>query len=138
MDMILRIDMGAAGGPKAKVEPVGAFAGLGGRGMTSMIVAKEVDPLCHPLSAANKLVIAPGLLTGTSASTHRDLPPTRHCGRGGVGAVMGAKKIKAIIIDEAGTQMRAPKNPEKFKEAGTVFVEGLKKHAVSGQALPPD
>src|SRR6266508_5280296 len=69
MDTILRIDMSAAGGPKLTVEPVGAYAGLGGRGMTSLMVAKEVDPLCHPLSAANKLVIAPGLLTGSSAST---------------------------------------------------------------------
>ena len=34
-----------------------------------MIVADEVDPLCHPLSAANKLVFAPGLLAGTAAST---------------------------------------------------------------------
>ncbi|HEX9307330.1 MAG TPA: aldehyde ferredoxin oxidoreductase N-terminal domain-containing protein, partial [Anaeromyxobacter sp.] len=69
MDKVLRIDMGAAGGPKATLEPVGEYAGLGGRGLTSFIVAKEVDPLCHPLSAANKLVIAPGLLTGSSAST---------------------------------------------------------------------
>jgi glycyl-tRNA synthetase beta chain len=57
MDKILRIDMGAAGGPKAKVEPVGAYAGLGGRGLTSHIVASEVDPMCHPLSAANKRIV---------------------------------------------------------------------------------
>src|SRR3972149_8516365 len=69
MDTILRIDMSGAGGPKARVEPVGQYSGLGGRGMTSLLVTNEVDPLCHPLSAANKLVIAPGLLTGTSAST---------------------------------------------------------------------
>ena len=69
MDKILRIDMGAEGGPAATVEPVGEYAGLGGRAMTSIVVSKEVDPLCHPLSAANKLVFAPGLLTGTAAST---------------------------------------------------------------------
>ena len=69
MDKILRIDMGADGGPAAEVEPVGQYAGLGGRAMTSIVVGKEVDPLCHPLSAANKLVFAPGLLTGTAAST---------------------------------------------------------------------
>lgn len=40
---------------------------LGGRALTSAIVAKEVDPTCHPLGAKNKLVFAPGLLTGTSA-----------------------------------------------------------------------
>jgi len=43
------------------------FAALGGRGLTSTIVEKEVDPLCHPLGANNKLVLAPGLVTGTLA-----------------------------------------------------------------------
>jgi aldehyde:ferredoxin oxidoreductase len=242
MDKILRIDMGAPGGPKATLEPVGAYAGLGGRGLTSTIVANEVDPLCHPLSAANKLVLAPGLLTGTSASTSgrlsvgckspltggikesnaggqaaqamarlgyfaiilegqpagedlwkividkngvrfananalrmlgnydavdrlrkehgdvaymtigqagemklgaasiactdRELRPTRHCGRGGVGAVMGSKKVKAIVFDESGTTLRGPKDPVKFKAAVKAFNEGLQKHAVTGQGLP--
>ena len=43
------------------------YADLGGRGLTSMLVADEVPPQCHPLSAENKLVIAPGVLTGTGA-----------------------------------------------------------------------
>jgi aldehyde:ferredoxin oxidoreductase len=243
MDKILRIDMGAPGGPKATLEAVGAYAGLGGRGLTSTIVANEVDPLCHPLSAANKLVLAPGLLTGTTASTSgrlsvgckspltggikesnaggqaaqamarlgyfaiilegqpagddlwkivvdkdgvrfakanalrmlgnydavdllrkehgdkvaymtigqagemklgaasiactdRELRPTRHLGRGGVGAVMGSKKVKAIVFDEAGTTLRGPKDPVKFKAAVKAFNEGLQKHAVTGQGLP--
>ena len=45
------------------------FVALGGRALTSTIVAKEVDPLCHPLGAYNKLVFAPGLVTGTKAPT---------------------------------------------------------------------
>ncbi|RPJ18836.1 MAG: aldehyde ferredoxin oxidoreductase, partial [Desulfobacteraceae bacterium] len=68
MDKILRINMGAAGGPKATVTPVGAYAGLGGRAMTSGIVSKEVPPLCHPLGEDNKLVIAPGMLSGSTAA----------------------------------------------------------------------
>ena len=68
MDKILRIDVGAAGGPKATTVPVGEYAGFGGRALTSAIVSKEVPPLCHPLGADNKLVIAPGLLSGTAAS----------------------------------------------------------------------
>ncbi len=68
MDKILRIDMGAAGGPKLTEEPVGEYAGLGGRAMTSSIVAKEVPPTCHPLSEDNKLVIAPGILSGSAAA----------------------------------------------------------------------
>jgi aldehyde:ferredoxin oxidoreductase len=243
MDKILRIDVGAAGGPKATVVPIGDYAGLGGRAMTSAIVSKEVPPLCHPLGAENKLVIAPGLLSGsagaqsgrisvgckspltggikeansggqasqvlarlgyaaivlegkpagddlykvfvnkdgvvitkdnglrmltnydlveklkqahgdkiacisigpagemkmgaaTVAFTDMELRPTRHAGRGGVGAVMGAKNIKAIVLDDSGTSLRMPKDLERFREANKKWVEGLKKHPVTGQGLP--
>ena len=40
---------------------------LGGRGLTSTLISEEVPPTCHPLSAENKLVFAPGILTGTGA-----------------------------------------------------------------------
>ncbi|HTY20753.1 MAG TPA: aldehyde ferredoxin oxidoreductase C-terminal domain-containing protein [Geobacteraceae bacterium] len=243
METILRIDMGAAGGPKMTTEPAGELATLGGRAITSTIVANEVPPLCHPLGAENKLVIAPGMLSGTAGSmtgrlsvgckspltggikesnaggqlaqvmarlgyaaiilegrpsgddlykiyinkdgvqididnslklldnyplievlrkvygekaaymtigsagerkmlsasiacTDPQLRPTRHCGRGGVGAVMGSKGIKAIILDDAGMKNRPPKDPEKFRDANRKFVEGLRKHPVTGEALP--
>ncbi|NOY13208.1 MAG: aldehyde ferredoxin oxidoreductase, partial [Deltaproteobacteria bacterium] len=72
MDKILRIDMGAKGGPQVTTEPVGDYAGLGGRAVTSLMVNEEVPPLCHPLGAENKLVIAPGMLSGsTGAMTGR-------------------------------------------------------------------
>jgi aldehyde:ferredoxin oxidoreductase len=243
MDKILRIDMGAQGGPKATIHPLGDYAGLGGRAMTSLVVSAEVDPLCHPLSAANKLVFAPGMLTGSAASTSgrisvgckspltggikdanaggqagqaiarlgyaavivegqpagddlwtivmttagitfkvdnglkglgtyasvdklreeygdkvtfmligqagemmlagasiaacdRELHPTRHMGRGGVGAVMGSKRIKAFILDEAGTVTRPPADEARFKAAAKTFNEGLRSHGVTGQGLP--
>ena len=44
-----------------------AYKNLGGRGMTSTLVADEVNPQCHPLGPNNKLVFAPGIVTGTSA-----------------------------------------------------------------------
>jgi len=46
-----------------------AYKYLGGRGLTSTIVYEEVDPQCHPLGPNNKLVFAPGIVTGTSAPT---------------------------------------------------------------------
>ncbi len=46
-----------------------AYKNLGGRGMTSTIVRDEVPPLCHPLGPNNKLVFAPGIVTGTAAPT---------------------------------------------------------------------
>lgn len=243
MDKILRIDVGAPGGPKATTTPVGEYAGLGGRAMTTAVVFKEVPPDCHPLGPENKLVIAPGLMSGSAASssgrisvgckspltggikesnsggtaaqaigrlgyaavilegerqgddmyrvllskdgvkiekapdykmlTNYDLAdkvkaefgdkvtvmsigtagemrmanssiavtdvefrPTRHAGRGGVGAVMGSKGIKCLIVDASGTKLREPANPEQFKASNKLFVEGLKSHAVTGQALP--
>jgi aldehyde:ferredoxin oxidoreductase len=243
MDNILRINMGADGGPAVKTEPLGDYAGFGGRGLTSSIVSKEVPPLCHPLGEDNKLVIAPGLLSGSTAAmsgrisvgckspltggikeanaggmpsqmiarlgyaaivlegkpkdntlykillnkdgvdiqeandlgmlgnydtvdkikaehgekvacisigpagemkmtaasiacTDMEQRPTRHAGRGGVGAVMGSKGVKVIVIDDAGMKMREPKDPDKFKEANKAWVDGLRKHSVTGESLP--
>ena len=220
MDKILRIDVGAEGGPKATTAPVGDYAGFGGRAMTSAIVSKEVPPLCHPLGAENKLVIAPGLLSGTAgaqsgrisvggkspltggikeansggqasqvlaklgfsaivlegkptsddlykifinkdgvkitkdnslkmlrnydlvekmkkeygdkiccisigpagemkmgaatvAFTDMELRPTRHAGRGGLGAVMGSKNIKVIVLDATGMTGAGTQGPGK-------------------------
>jgi aldehyde:ferredoxin oxidoreductase len=70
------------------------------------------------------------------AFTDMEQRPTRHAGRGGVGAVMGAKGVKVIVVDDAGCAVRAPKTPDKFKEANKTFVAGLRKHGVTGQGLP--
>ena len=64
MQKILRINMTAM---SARYEDVpGEFIRLGGRGLSSSIVSKEVDPRCESLGPENKLVFAPGTLTGTS------------------------------------------------------------------------
>lgn len=243
MDKILRVNMSAPNGPEAVTESMGDYQGMGGRAMTSAVIAKEVPPLCHALGEDNKLVIAPGLLSGSAAVisgrlsigckspltgtikeansggqaaqvmgrlgyaaiiiegqpkgdglykifinsdgvkidsadalkglgnydlvdklkaeygekmtslsigqagemkmsaasiavTDMEVRPTRHAGRGGVGAVMGSKGLKAIVLDDAGMKTRAPANPEKFKAANKAFAEGLKKHAVTGEGLP--
>lgn len=63
---ILRINMSEQ---KATYEDVPEkWARWGGRGLTSAIVSDEVDPRCHPLGPHNKLVIAPGWVTGTPAA----------------------------------------------------------------------
>jgi aldehyde:ferredoxin oxidoreductase len=49
---------------------------------------------------------------------------------------MGSKGVKAIVLDDAGMKMRSPKDPEKFKEANKLWVEGLRKHPVTGESLP--
>jgi len=240
MDKILRVNMNDL---STKIETVpAAWAGLGGRGLTSTIVAAEVPPTCHALGANNKLVFAPGLLTGTPAANSGRLSagakspltgtikesnaggtaaqmlarlgvkaliiegiPTadkwyslhvnmdgvsiqeeteligqgnfaviealearlgkktgvltigpvgelkmtaanisvkdpdskiRSHGRGGLGAVMGSKKLKFISIDDQGAPRVPIADPEKFKTAARVFAKALLDHPVSGEGLP--
>jgi len=240
MNKILRVNMSDL---TTKTEEVpAAWAGLGGRGLTSTIVAAEVIPTCHPLGRHNKLVFAPGLLSGTPAANSGRLsagaksPLTgtikesnaggtaaqllaklgvkaliiegipaadkwynlhvdkdgvtineetelvgknnfaviealearlgkktgiisigiagelkmaaanisvkdpdskiRSHGRGGLGAVMGAKKIKFISVNGEGAPGMKITDPDKFKVAARTFAKALLDHPVSGQALP--
>ncbi len=236
-DKIFRVNMTDL---STSVENVpAAWAAYGGRGLTSTIVAAEVDPTCHPLGPKNKLVLAPGLLSGTIAANSGRLsigaksPLTgtikeansggtaaqllaragckaliiegrpkenkwsslfltpagvtikeeteligkgnfavvealasrlegkpgiitigqagemrlaaanisikdpdgglRSSGRGGLGAVLGSKRIKFIAIDPQDGKVDIA-HPEKFKEANRVFAKALVDHPVS-QAL---
>ncbi|MBC2724573.1 MAG: aldehyde ferredoxin oxidoreductase [Desulfosporosinus sp.] len=215
---------------------------LGGRGLTSVIIAKEVEPTCHPLGSKNKLVFAPGLLTGTMAANAgrlsagakspltggikesnsggtaaqrlaklgvkaliiEDIPDgdkwyclhvhkegveikeenellgkgnyevihtltsrygentgvltigqageykmsaanisvkdpkghIRSLGRGGLGAVMGSKRIKFITLDDNDGEGVEVLDKETFQKAAKIFNKGLLSHPVSGNALP--
>src|SRR5512145_2621453 len=63
---ILRVNMTDL---KATYEPVPEkWSRWAGRGLTSAIVCDEIDPLCHPLGPNNKVVIAPGWVTGSPAA----------------------------------------------------------------------
>lgn len=104
----------------------------------------------YPLVAAlqEKYGMEPGYVTiGTAGEmlmcnsticfTDPEGRATRHAGRGGVGAVMGSKGIKAIVLDPAGTPViRKPKNAEAFKAASRAFAQGLSSHPVCGTGLP--
>ncbi len=106
-DRIFRINMTEL---TTSIEEVPAdWMGHGGRGLTSTIVAAEVEPTCHPLGAKNKLVIAPGLLSGTVAANSGRIscgaksPLTgtiKEANAGGTAAQMLARLgCKAIIIE---------------------------------------
>ncbi len=93
-----------------KVEAVPErWMGLGGRGLTSTIVFEEVKPTCNALGKHNKLVFAPGLLSGTAAANSGRLscgaksPLTgtiKEANAGGISAQMLAKLgVKALIIE---------------------------------------
>jgi aldehyde:ferredoxin oxidoreductase len=67
MSKILRVNMTDL---TTKLEDVPKkYQNMGGRWLTSSMVCDEVDPMCHPLGPNNKLVFAPGIVTGTAAPT---------------------------------------------------------------------
>ncbi|KJS18659.1 MAG: aldehyde:ferredoxin oxidoreductase [Clostridiaceae bacterium BRH_c20a] len=56
-------------------------------------------------------------LSITAGITNTDIEgnPSRYCGRGGLGAVMGSKRILAIVLDDAGTSPVKPVETDNFK-----------------------
>lgn len=86
------------------------YLSLGGHALTSTIISKEVAPDCHPLGAYNKLVIATGLISGTTFSSSNRLsiggksPLTggiKESNAGGdCGIKLGKMGIKGIIIED--------------------------------------
>ena len=105
---ICRINMSSKSITFEDVKP--EYLALGGRGLTSQIISDEVDPNCHPLGKNNKLVIAPGLLSGTMAPSSGRLsvgtksPLTggiKESNAGGTAAQALARLgYKAIIIED--------------------------------------
>ena len=82
---------------------------LGGRGLTSTLIFDEVDPQCHPLGPNNKLIFAPGIITGTTAPTSARLsagaksPLTGGIKESNAGTswapALAKLQIKALIIE---------------------------------------
>ena len=66
------------------------------------------------------------LAASTIAVTDQDGRPSRHAGRGGLGAVMGSKGIKAIVINAEGTKAVQPLNKARFTETIKDLIEILK------------
>ncbi|MDO8963987.1 MAG: aldehyde ferredoxin oxidoreductase C-terminal domain-containing protein [Coriobacteriia bacterium] len=62
--------------------------------------------------------------------------PNRFAGRGGMGAVMGSKGLKAIVVSDKGLSYLDHGDKDAFNAAMKTFASGLKEHPVSGQGLP--
>ena len=87
------------------------YAQLGGRALTSRIVLSEVEPQSDALGPTNKLVVAPGLLGGTAATTSgrtsfgSKSPLMGGCKEANVGGTLGHRfsklGVKAVIIEGA-------------------------------------
>ena len=57
----------------------------------------------------------------------------RAAGRTGVGAIMGSKKLKAIVV--GGDERPKVANPDEFKKASKEAIEKIKKNPVTGEGL---
>ncbi|MBW1903243.1 MAG: aldehyde ferredoxin oxidoreductase, partial [Deltaproteobacteria bacterium] len=94
------------------------YKDTGGRGITSSVIAAEIPPLAHPLGPQNKLIFAPGVLTGSSAPTSSRIsvgaksPLTGGIKESNAGSTMAcdlaSMQIKALIIEGQ------PKEKDKF------------------------
>ncbi len=107
MSKIYRVNMTEK---KVYEEPVPEkYKQMGGRQFTSYFVADEVPPLCHPLGPNNKIVIAPGMVTGTASPSSGRLsvggksPLTGGIKEANAGTpfsqMMGRLGIKAIVVE---------------------------------------
>jgi aldehyde:ferredoxin oxidoreductase len=62
--------------------------------------------------------------------------PARAAGRGGLGAVMGSKRVKALVFDDTGGTGSEYADKAAFKEAAKRWAQILRDHPVTGQGLP--
>jgi len=72
------------------------------------------------------------LSAASVALTDPEGRPSRHAARGGLGAVMGAKKIKAIVIDDGAAQVRQAKDKSGFQEICRAFTKDILEHKATG------
>jgi len=85
------------------------YQNIGGRGITSSVIAAEIPPLSHPLGPQNKVVFAPGIVTGSTAPTSSRIsvgaksPLTGGIKEANSGSTMArdlaSMQIKALIIE---------------------------------------
>jgi aldehyde:ferredoxin oxidoreductase len=109
----------------ARFDPADGYAGLG-------VYAAAARLLERYGSKVSISLIGPGgemgLLAAGIQNLDKDRTPSRIASRGGLGAVMGSKRLKAIVFDTTGTQKPPIAHPEAFKQAQKIFTKALMEH----------
>jgi aldehyde:ferredoxin oxidoreductase len=112
----------------AKWERADDLAGLGVYETTPKLLEKYGDKVAIAL-------IGPGgemrLKAAGIQNIDKDRVPSRIAARGGLGAVMGSKGLKAIVFDNAGGQKPPIVRPEEFKVAQKDYTRAVKEHPQS-------
>lgn len=112
----------------AKWERADELVGLGVYEAAPKLLAKYGDKVAISL-------IGPGgemlLKSAGVQNIDKDRVPSRIAARGGLGAVMGSKGLKAIVFDQAGGQKPPIVDPEAFKVATKDYTKSVMEHPQS-------
>ncbi len=112
----------------AKWEKADDLAGLGVYETAPKLLEKYGDKVAIAL-------IGPGgemqMKSAGIQNLDKDKIPSRIAARGGLGAVMGSKRIKAIVFDNASGQRPPIVNPEAFKVAQRDYTKSVMEHPQS-------
>ncbi len=119
----------------AKLERVDAWAGMGNYAVSDAIKgtrAADDRYATITIGPAGEM----GLKAAGIAVSDPKGYPNRFAGRGGTGAVMGSKGLKAIVLSDKGLSNVEHADKDAFQTAMKVFANALTTHPVSGQGLP--
>ncbi|MCD6506977.1 hypothetical protein J7M22_10180 [Candidatus Poribacteria bacterium] len=107
--------------------------GLGNYDTVAKLMERYGDRIsCISIGQADEMKMS----AASVAVTDTEGRPTRHAGRGGMGAVMGSKGLKAIVVDDSGTERVSMADPDAFRAASRKFARLLASHPVTGETLP--
>ncbi len=76
------------------------------------------------------------LKSASIQTTSPDGIPSRAAARGGLGAVMGSKGLKALIVSKQGKVARQIADSDRFMDASKQFAAAIKQDGWSGRVLP--
>jgi len=112
----------------ARWERANDLVGLGVYETAPKLIAKHGDKVAIAL-------IGPGgemqMKAAGIQNLDKDRVPSRIAARGGLGAVMGSKGLKAIVFDHAGGQKPPVIDPEAFKVAQKDYTKSVMEHPQS-------
>jgi aldehyde:ferredoxin oxidoreductase len=108
------------------------LAGLGCYAIVDKLKSEYGDKVCIGcVGPAGDMKLTASSILFTTPDFH-----LRVAARGGLGAVMGSKNMKSVVVDDNGSNLVEVKDPKKLKESvaamskgvlGTHFLEGLRK-----------
>ncbi len=113
----------------ARFEPAGELAGQGVYASAGLLRERFGERAAVALigPAGESQMLAAGIL-----NLDKDGVPSRINARGGLGALMGSKGLKAVVFDPEGGQKPPIADPAAFKAAQKVYTKSVLEHPQSG------